>query len=245
MDRYNQAVVQRTQARMQDLSQRPETKPIFERFFLALKNNVRGMPVKEEDALEMLALHQVSRPVFDALFGKQTSPLANALDSVLDELQKYGLAKELDGMQPFFREVQIRAQGVKDAETKQKILIHFYENFFRRTIPRKVQALGIAYSPIEAVDYILHAVQDLLKQHWNKTLGSPGVQIIEPFAGTGTFLARLIADKSLISDEELDFKYQHEIFGNEILPLAYYAAQANIAADFKERTGIAKPFGNL
>ena len=240
-----QAVVQRTQARMQDLSKRPETKPIFDRFFDALKNNVRGMPVKEEDALEMLALHQVSRPVFDALFGKQQSPLANALDSVLDDLEKYGLAKELDSMQPFFREVKIRAQGVKDSETKQKILIHFYESFFRKTIPRKVQALGIAYSPIEAVDYILHAVQDLLKQHWNKTLGSPGVQIIEPFAGTGTFLARLIADKSLIADDELDFKYQNEIFGNEILPLAYYAAQANIATAFEERTGKRKPFPNL
>ena len=106
-----QAVVQRTQARLSDLSQCAETKSIFDRFFHALKNNVRGMPVKKEDALEMLALHQVSRPVFDSLFGKQTSPLANALDSVLDELAKYGLAKELDGMQPFFREVQIRAQS--------------------------------------------------------------------------------------------------------------------------------------
>lgn len=240
-----QAVVQRTQARLSDLSQRAETKPIFDRFFHALQQHVRGMPVQEEDALEMLALHQVSRPVFDALFGKQTSPLATALDSVLDELEKYGLAKELDGMQPFFRQVKIRAQDVKDFETKQKILMHFYENFFRKTIPRKVQSLGIAYSPIEAVDYILRAVQDLLKQHWNKTLGSPGVQIIEPFAGTGTFLARLIADDSLISDQELDFKYQNEIFGNEILPLAYYAAQANIATAYEERTGIRKPFPNL
>ena len=121
----------------------------------------------------------------------------------------------------------------------------FYEQEFRDRDKRKVQSLGIAYSPIEAVDYILRAVQDLLKQHWNKTLGSPGVQIIEPFAGTGTFLARLIADKSLIADDELDFKYQNEIFGNEILPLAYYAAQANIATAFEERTGKRKPFPNL
>ena len=240
-----QAVVQRTQARLSDLIQRDETEPIFDRFFKALENNVRGMPIKDEDAIEMLALHQVSRPVFDSLFGKQTSPLANALESVLNDLQKYGLAKELDGMQPFFREVKIRAQGVKDSETKQKILIHFYESFFRKTIPRKVQSLGIAYSPIEAVDYILHFVQELLQIHWNKTLGSPGIQIIEPFAGTGTFLARLIADKTLISDDELLFKYQREIFGNEILPLAYLAAQANIASAFQERTGKRLPFPNL
>ena len=87
-----QAVVQRTQARLSDLSQRAETKPIFDRFFHALKNHVRGMPVQEEDALEMLALHQVSRPVFDVLFGKQQSPLANALDSTLASLDKHGLA---------------------------------------------------------------------------------------------------------------------------------------------------------
>ena len=247
-----QSVVQRTQARLSDLSQRDETKPIFDRFFHALKNHVRGMPVKQEDALEMLALHQVSRPVFDALFGKQTSPLAHALDSVLDELKKYGLAKELDGMQPFFREVKIRAQGVKDSETKQKILIHFYEDFFRRTMPRKVQSLGIAYSPIEAVDYILRAVQELLKIHWPPqpdgrptTLGSKGVQIIEPFAGTGTFLARLITDPALISESELDYKYRHEIFGNEILPLAYHAAAANIASAYEERTKKRRPFPNL
>ena len=121
----------------------------------------------------------------------------------------------------------------------------FYEQEFRRTIPRKVQSLGIAYSPIEAVDYILHFVQELLQIHWNKTLGSPGIQIIEPFAGTGTFLARLIADKTLISDDELLFKYQREIFGNEILPLAYLAAQANIASAFQERTGKRLPFPNL
>ena len=127
-----------------------------------------------------------------------------------------------------------------------------WEAFFRKTMPRKVQSLGIAYSPIEAADYLLHAAQEILKTHWPPqpngkptTLGSPGVQIIEPFAGTGTFLARLITDPALIADDELDYKYEREIFGNEILPLAYHAAQANIASAYEERMKRRKPFPNL
>lgn len=237
-------VIQQVTDKLNNLKQQPQSKPILDRFFKALENNIQGMPPSEEDAIEMLALHYVSKPVFDHLF-HTTSPLSDALNAVIHDLKPYGLTEELESLQPLFWQAQLIAKDAPSNAAKQKILIHFYENYFRRMIPRKVQSLGIAYSPIEAVDYILHAVQDLLIQHWSKTLGSPGIQIIEPFAGTGTFLARLIADKSLISDAELDFKYENEIFGNEILPLAYYAAQANIAAAFKERTGIAKPFRNL
>ena len=244
-------VVQQVTDKLNNLKQQPQSKPILDRFFKALQNNIQGMPPSEEDAIEMLALHYVSKPVFDHLF-HTTSPLSDALNAVIHDLKPYGLTEELERLQPLFWQAQLSAKDAPSNAAKQKILIHFYENFFRKTIPRKVQSLGIAYSPIEAVDYILHAVQDLLKQHWPKqpngkptTLGSKGVQIIEPFAGTGTFLARLIADKSLISDDELDFKYTREIFGNEILPLAYYAAQANIASAFEERTGKRQAFPNL
>ncbi len=244
-------VVQQVTDKLNNPKQQPQSKPILDRFFKALEHNVQGMPVKDEDAIEMLALHYVSKPVFDHLF-PTTSPLSDALNAVIHDLKPYGLAEELESLQPLFWQAQLSAKDAPSNAAKQKIINYFYESFFRRTMPRQVQSLGIAYSPIEAVDYLLHAVQDLLQTHWPPqpngrptTLGSPGVHIIEPFAGTGTFLARLMADHSLISDEELDFKYQHEIFGNEILLLAYHAANANIAAAYQERTGKTKPFNNL
>ena len=244
-------VIQQVTEKLNHLKQQPQSKPILDRFFKALEHNIQGMPPSEEDAIEMLALHYVSKPVFDHLF-PAASPLSDALNAVIQDLKPYGLTAQLESLEPLFWQAQLSAKDAPSNAAKQKILIHFYENFFRRTIPRKVQSLGIAYSPIEAVDYLLHAVQELLQIHWPPqpdgkptTLGSRGVQIIEPFAGTGTFLARLITDPSLISDAELDYKYEHEIFGNEILPLAYYAANANIASAYEERMKRRKPFPNL
>ena len=50
---------------------------------------------------------------------------------------------------------------------------------------------------------------------------------IEPFAGTGTFVARLL-QLGVIPPEALECKYKHEIFANEFVLLSYYIASINI-----------------
>lgn len=96
--------------------------------------------------------------------------------------------------------------------------------------------LGIVYTPVEVVDFILHSVNDLLKQEFGQTLGSKGVHIIDPFTGTGTFITRLL-QSDLIRPEELTHKYKHEIHANEIVLLAYYIAAINIEASYHSLVG--------
>ena len=96
--------------------------------------------------------------------------------------------------------------------------------------------LGIVYTPVEVVDFIIHSIDDLLKQEFGQSLGSEGVHIIDPFTGTGTFVTRLL-QSGLISKEQLPHKYKHEIHANELVLLAYYIAAVNIEAVYHSLVG--------
>jgi predicted helicase len=93
------------------------------------------------------------------------------------------------------------------------------------------ERLGIVYTPVEVVDFIIHSVQDVLRDEFNSGLGEKDVHIIDPFTGTGTFLVRLL-QSGLIPPERLLHKYQHELHANEIVLLAYYIAAINIEETF-------------
>ncbi|MBR7540012.1 hypothetical protein KC221_27905, partial [Mycobacterium tuberculosis] len=81
------------------------------------------------------------------------------------------------------------------------------------------ERLGIVYTPVEVVDFILHSVNHLLEQEFGQTLGSNGVHILDPFTGTGTFLTRLM-QTGLITPHDLARKYTQELHANEIMLLA-------------------------
>ncbi len=121
----------------------------------------------------------------------------------------------------------MRAEGINNAAGKQKIVVELYDKFFRNAFPRMTERLGIVYTPVEVVDFIIHSVNDLLQQEFGQTLGSEGVHILDPFTGTGTFITRLL-QSGLISKAQLPHKYQQEIHCNEIVLLAYYIAAINI-----------------
>ena len=96
--------------------------------------------------------------------------------------------------------------------------------------------MGIVYTPVEVVDFIIHSVNDVLQAEFGQTLGSKGVHILDPFTGTGTFITRLL-QSGLIKPEELEHKYKHEIHANEIVLLAYYIAAINIEAVYHDLAG--------
>jgi predicted helicase len=105
--------------------------------------------------------------------------------------------------------------------------------------------LGIVYTPVEVVDFIIHSVNDVLKSEFGQTLGSKNVHIIDPFTGTGTFVTRLI-QSGLITKEQLPYKYKNELHANEIVPLAYYIAAVNIEAAYHGVvSGEYKPFDGI
>ncbi len=191
--------------------------------------------ISDGEIVEMLAQHLVTKPVFDALFDEYSfashNPMSKAMQGVLDALHEHHLAKEADTLEKFYASVRQRAAGIDNAQGKQKIIVELYDKFFRNAFPKMTERLGIVYTPVEVVDFILHSVNHLLQQEFGQTLGSKGVHIIDPFTGTGTFITRLI-QSGLIKPEELPHKYKHEIHANELVLLAYYIAAINIEAAY-------------
>jgi len=159
-----------------------------------------------------------------------------AMQGVLDVLQEHRLDKEADTLQRFYDSVKMRAQGIDNATGKQKIVVELYDKFFRNAFPKMTERLGIVYTPVEVVDFIIHSVAHILKTEFGQTLGSKGVHIIDPFTGTGTFITRLL-QSGLIAPEHLPHKYEHEIHANELVLLAYYIAAINIEAVYHSIVG--------
>ena len=193
--------------------------------------------VTEEEAIEMLAQHLITKPVFDALFRDndftRRNPVSRAMETVLGQLHEHNLAKEAKSLEGFYASVERRAEGVRTAKGRQALITELYDKFFRNAFPVLTQRLGIVYTPVEVVDFIIHSVNDVLKAQFGQTLGSKGVHILDPFTGTATFVTRLL-QSGLIGPEQLEHKYRHEIHANEIVLLAYYIAAVNIETVYHE-----------
>jgi predicted helicase len=221
--------------RITGIIEKPENaseREAFEAFAHELRDDLNGS-ITDGEIIEMLAQHLITKPVFDALFQDYSfakhNPMSLAMQDVLDVLQEHRLDKEADTLDRFYESVKMRAEGIDNAAGKQKIVVELYDKFFRNAFPKMTERLGIVYTPVEVVDFIIHSVAHVLKTEFDQTLGSKGVHIIDPFVGTGTFVTRLL-QSGLITPEELPHKYKNEIHANEIVLLAYYIGAINIEA---------------
>ncbi len=211
----------------------------FQAFAAELRDDLNNA-ITDAEIVEMLAQHLITKPVFEALFKDYSfaahNPMSKAMQDVLDKLEAHRLDKEADTLQAFYDSVKLRAEGIDNAAGKQKIVVELYDKFFRNAFPRMTERLGIVYTPVEVVDFIIHSVNDVLQSEFGQTLGDENVHIIDPFTGTGTFITRLL-QSGLITPEQLPYKYQHEIHANEIVLLAYYIAAINIEAVYHDLGG--------
>lgn len=202
--------------------------------FNAFANELRddlNSSITDEEVVEMLAQHLITKPVFDALFEQyefaKRNPISVAMQDLLDILESHRLDKEAKQLESFYESVKMRASGVHSAEGKQKIILELYDKFFKNAFPRITERLGIVYTPTEVVDFIIHSIENVLNDEFGASLADEGVHIIDPFTGTGTFVTRLL-QSGLIPKDKLPHKYKHEIHANEIVLLAYYIACINI-----------------
>ena len=164
---------------------------------------------------------------------------------MLDVLRPANIDAEAANLDEFYASVRRRVEGAATDEAKQRIVVELYDKFFRNAFPNMTQRLGIVYTPVEIVDFIIRSVNDVLKDEFGTTLGSEGVHILDPFTGTGTFVTRLL-QSGLIAPEDLPRKYANEIHANEIVLLAYYIAAVNIETAYHEITGgDYKPFKGI
>jgi len=217
---------------------------IFNEFLDGLKKNINPAITREE-AVEMLSQHVITRPVFDALFEGYSfvrhNPVSLSMQRMLDLLEASAIDKDAGTLQKFYESVRKRAASIDNAEGKQRIILELYDKFFRTGFPKMVEKLGIVYTPVEVVDFIIHSVNDLLRQEFGRSLSDENVHILDPFTGTGTFITRLL-QSGLVDPADLDRKYSKEIHANEIVLLAYYIAAVNIENAYHDAVGHAKEY---
>ncbi|WP_285023346.1 DEAD/DEAH box helicase [Lactococcus garvieae] len=223
-----------------------QIKTEFEKFLASLKHNINNS-ISETQAIEMLAQHLITKPIFDALFDEysvvRNNPVNDAMEAIITEFSKYGFQKEQKELEAFYESVRLRAEGIDNAEAKQKIIVTLYDKFFRTGFKSTTERLGIVFTPIEVVDFIIHSVDDVLRKYFGKTIASKGVHILDPFTGTGTFITRTLQylkglmDKGEITLYDILQKYTEELHANEIILLSYYIAAINIEAVFDEING--------
>ena len=235
-------IFKRLVGRIENLLDNPDNAALqewFDDFHTELQETINDS-ITRESAIDMMAQHIITRPVFEALFENYDfasgNPVANALNKLQSDFGEFGLENETRDLEGFYESVRMRAQGLDNSEARQRVLLELYEKFFVTALKKEVERLGIVYTPIEVVDFILHSANEVLQDEFGRSLSDEGVHVLDPFTGTGIFLTRLL-QSDIIQDVDLERKYREELHANEIVLLAYYIATVNIEETFRGRRG--------
>ncbi|GAA8592491.1 DEAD/DEAH box helicase family protein [Helicobacter pylori] len=228
-------------------------KMIFDKnpeFFHDFLNSLRGnihQNIKEDEALDMITSHIITKPIFDAVFGDNIqNPIAKALDKMVLKLSSLGLQGETKDLKNLYESVKTEALRAKSQKSQQELIKNLYNTFFKEAFKKQSEKLGIVYTPIEVVDFILRATNGILKKHFNTDFNDKNITIFDPFTGTGSFIARLLSkENELISDEALKEKFLNHCFAFDIVLLAYYIALINITQAAQNRDSSLKFFKNI
>lgn len=218
------------------ITENPNAHKYFEEFLAGLHKNINDS-ISEEDAVGMLAQHMITRPVFDALFAEyqfvNNNAVSRSMQDMIEVLESEGMEMDTQVLEKFYISVKNNVSNIDNLEGKQTIIKNLYEKFFKGAFPKTVEKLGIVYTPVECVDFIIHSVEDVLQSEFGTSLTNENVHILDPFTGTGTFITRLL-QSGLIKKEDMLRKYKNEIHCNEIVLLAYYIADVNIESVFHD-----------
>jgi predicted helicase len=221
-----------------------KAKQEFDRYISGLRKNINPQ-VAKEDAIEMLAQHIITKPVFEALFDDysfvKNNAVSKSLQGIIEALDEQSKKEDAQKLDRFYVSVKERAEGIDNGEAKQKIIVELYDKFFRTAFPKVTEKLGIVYTPVEIVDFIINSVEGILRKEFERSMSDENVHILDPFTGTGTFITRLL-QSGIIRREDLERKYAKEIHANEVVLLAYYIASINIENVYHDQLKIAEPY---
>ena len=234
-------------ARLNNLVEAEDVKATFDEFLSGLRINIHPEITKEQ-AIEMLSQHMITKPVFEAIFQNysftENNPISKSMQRMINLLESHAIDKDTQALDSFYESVKMRASGIDNAESRQRVIIELYDKFFKTAFPKLAKQLGIVYTPVEVVDFILRSVDDILKKEFNRSLTNENVHVLDPFTGTGTFVSRLI-QSGLIRTEDLKRKYLNEIHANEIVLLAYYIAAINIENAYHDLSPDSQEYQNF
>lgn len=241
------SIAERLIARIKSLIKKPKPQKAFNSFLKGLRENLNPA-VTDDEAVEMLAQHIITRPVFEALFDTysftKSNPVSSSMQNIVDFLDAHEVDSETESLQKFYSNVRDRVSLAKSEKSRQDIIRNLYDTFFENAFPRLKERLGIVYTPIEIVDFIIRSIESALNRHFKASIADKGVELLDPFTGTGTFPVRLL-QLGLIKPEALRHKYLHELHANEIVLLAYYIATINIESAYFGATGEHIPFEGI
>ncbi len=243
------SIAERFIVRIKTLLEESDTKVTksFAKFLKGLQDNLNP-GINKTEAIEMLAQHMITKPVFDALFAgyefTKQNPVSKVMETMLVTLEAHNLERESDSLVKFYDSVRTRASDITNAEGRQTIIKELYERFFKIAFPNTADRLGIVYTPTEVVDFIIHSTEQALQDEFGVSISDRGVHVLDPFTGTGTFVVRLL-QSGLIRPEDIENKFRYELHANELVLLAYYVAAINIEETFHSKTGSYLPFDGI
>ncbi|MCI1747343.1 MAG: DEAD/DEAH box helicase family protein [Acidipropionibacterium sp.] len=217
---------------------RADGAPIADQFRLfaeGLRANLNES-VDDAQAIDMLSQHLITRPVFEALFPSgsfaRRNPVSITMGRMTAALAGYGLDAETAGLGRFYESVRRRAAQIRTPEGRQSVIHQLYEQFFGKAFPALSASLGVVYTPVPIVDFIVRAADQVCRDQFGYGITDPGVHVLDPFTGTGTFIVRLL-ESGIIAPADLVRKYSGELWANEYMLLAYYIAAVNIETTFQ------------
>ena len=197
---------------------------------------------------EMLVQHILTEQIFTSVFDNRDftrrNIIAREIEKVVDALvsQKWHRAEFLKSLKPFYAALERAATTFIDFSQKQHFINTVYEQFFQGFSVKVADTHGIVYTPQPIVDFIVKSVSHVLKTEFNRTLSDSGVNIIDPFVGTGNFIVRLMQE---LDRTALTAKYSEELHCNEVLLLPYYIASMNIEHEFYVATQQYRPYDKI
>ena len=231
-------ICRQVHARITDLVKEGRARAAFERFLQGIRDSI-GDHVTHRQAQEMIAQHVVTIPVFDVMLAgsgfADQNPVSQEVERLLKTFRDMGVSfdEELAPLTRAYRQMSKAFEGAVNSAERVDILREVYDGFFQAAMKDTVKRVGIVYTPVEIVDFMVRSAAAICQKEFGRSIGSENLHILDPFAGTGTFLARLIEMKDedgnyLISPEDLDRKYKHELHANELILLAYYIAAIKV-----------------
>ncbi|WP_338210825.1 type ISP restriction/modification enzyme [Lactiplantibacillus paraxiangfangensis] len=218
----------------------------FRKYVKSLQHNINS-DIDQDQAIEMLAQHIITKPIFEALFDQYSfvndNPVSKAMEDMINLMVEAGFDKEQKALEPFYESVRLRATGIDNSAAKQDFIKTLYNNFFTSGFSGTTKRLGVVYTPVEIVDFIVKSVDEVLKKYFGRNLAAENVHVLDPFTGTGTFITRTLQylagemERGEITLADITRKYTQELHANEIVLLSYYIAAINIESVFDEING--------
>jgi predicted helicase len=224
----------------------PEFKKARTEFLKLCKESIHE-DVVFDDVREMMIQHILTDEIFSSVFDESHFHRENNIAQQLQEVVNTFFSgdvrrRTMVNIEDYYKVIKAEAASISNYHEKQKFLKVIYENFYHMYSPKAADRLGVFYTPNEIVGFMLQSTNYLLNKHFSRLLSDRNVEILDPAAGTGTFITDLIED---MPHDKLAYKYENEIHANEVAILPYYIANLNIEFTYKQRMNDYKEFENI